>query len=245
MDIDLDFFLSEITRRSDTRVVDPRLRVWSESDTRRFLEVQCRLDANAPPHGILCTHHHEVFSHWKRLIAAGELTVPFDVTHIDAHADLGLGLNDCSYIYVFSELLHQPLDHRSSPKIGSRYGLAEGNFLTFAIACRWIRELTYVHHPELLVPDRIDIGDQMFKDFDSRSGYLQLKCYRPEDLADPFRDLRHISPLALEPEVPLITVNGSQFAATAPFDLAFLTQSPDYTPAAADRLIPVIREYLR
>ena len=63
------------------------------------------------------------------------------MTHVDAHADLGLG--DAGYLCLMTELLFVPPAERVSPKTGPE-GLNDGNWLSFAIACHWVTELVYV-----------------------------------------------------------------------------------------------------
>ena len=78
---------------------------------------------------------------WREAVRNDALQTRFHVTHVDAHGDVGYG--DPSYVYLMTELLFLGLKERDSPKTGDR-GLAESNFLAFAIACRWISELVYV-----------------------------------------------------------------------------------------------------
>ena len=61
----------------------------------------------------------------------GLLTPPFHVTHVDAHADLGLG--DAGYVYLLTELLLEDPRDRWWPRTGTT-GLNDANHLAFAIA---------------------------------------------------------------------------------------------------------------
>jgi len=90
-------------------------------------------------------HHGEVFRRWRSAIRHGFLPVPFHVTHVDAHADLGLG--DAGYVSLVTELLHREVEERAGDEEDPA-GLGGGNLLAFAIACRWISELDYVHNDE-------------------------------------------------------------------------------------------------
>jgi hypothetical protein len=60
---------------------------------------------------------------------------------LDLDADLGTG--DYGFDYLLTELLGEPPQNRHNPKAGDG-GMGDGNFLAFAIANRWIEELTYV-----------------------------------------------------------------------------------------------------
>jgi hypothetical protein len=92
LDIDLDFFLQQ-------RVTGPRRRrpsckdiaPWAASAVEKFLVQQCGLDSRKPLPGSIVKEHHELFDIWQHLIETGQLTVPFDLVHIDAHADVGMG----------------------------------------------------------------------------------------------------------------------------------------------------------
>jgi hypothetical protein len=73
-----------------------------------FLTKRCRLDAPRP--GFVVERHNELFYLWGDAIKAGQMASPFEVVHVDAHADLGLG--DASYAYVMGELAFEPIEHR-------------------------------------------------------------------------------------------------------------------------------------
>ena len=49
---------------------------------------------------------------------------------------------------------------------------------------------------------------------------------------------------SFEPIIPLKRVPIAQFEADKPFQYALLAQSPGFTPATSDALIPVFREYI-
>lgn len=241
LDIDLDFFLSRIAdsiergkRLSENEGFIP----WSETQVRKFLELNCALNMRTPIQGSFCVYHHEVFKIWRKLILDKKLLSPFEVVHVDAHADLGLG--DASWHYIIGELLHKPVDQRFFPKDEYMEGLEEGNYLAFAVACRWIKKLTYTHHRDC----NDDFILYYFKDFDESSGFLQLPQYDLEKLHDPYF-YKNYEPLSLEPPVPFEVVNSLEYQSDAPFSFVFLTQSPSYTPPLSDKLIPIIMEYIK
>ena len=240
LDLDLDFFLNGIARWVDD--YGPRLDEndywpWPEVQVRSFLEKRCGLSIQNPIKGRVVEHHHEAFLFWRELIEAQELGVPFQVVHIDAHSDLGLG--DAGYFYIMTHLLHQTLTDRMWPDVTQ---LKPGNYLAFAVACRWLGHITFVLHP------RWRSGDLMlihFKDYDPQSGYLQLKKWDPQlDRFELWNDLQGIPVLEYEPEIPIELVPYSEYLNSSLFDFAVLSQSPGYTPRSSDLLISVIREYL-
>lgn len=181
-------------------------------------------------------HHHEAFFFWRELMYNGHLIAPFEVVHVDAHADLGLG--DASWAYILSELLVLPPEKRQSPKTTGLQGLGFGNYLAFAIACRWVSKLTFVLHPGW---DN-DLPWTLFKNFDEYSGYIQLKLFNKKDI-DIYR-IKKAIPLAVEPEVVFRMVEGKKYNAQEPFNYVIICQSPGYTPSKADDLLKVFAQYI-
>ena len=238
LDLDLDFFLNDIARNQtdrSRRLDDNRYLPWDEQEVRDFLENHCGLSNSMPVEGKIIKFHDEAFHFWRHLISEGKLLTPFEVIHVDAHADLGQGLMDNSWKYIMQTLLHKPLEDRShfTEKLGP------GNYLVYAIACRWISKLTYVTHPRWTGRD---LQCYHFKDFDTASGSIQLKSYHPE--TDYLMDPMKIEPEGYEPEVPFETVNCCDYQNSLPFSLVVVSRSPNYTPESADRLIPIIEEYI-
>jgi hypothetical protein len=239
LDLDLDFFLDRIKHRASDRGKRPDSSdfiPWSTSQVRFFLEQQCFLSTASPTRGKLVTHHDEVFWLWRTLVENGQIGVPFEVIHVDAHADLGLG--DASHKYIMSCLLHKPLKERSYPNSKE---VGPGNFLAFAVACRWISQIKFVLHPGW----RDDLPISHFRGFSTESGYLELKkCTKEEFERSHWEGLECISPLELDPPVPFETISCSEFKADGPPSFVFLAQSPGFTPETADALIPIIKEYI-
>ncbi|MGH7616481.1 MAG: UPF0489 family protein [Gemmatimonadaceae bacterium] len=245
LDLDLDFFLDAIATgpapdgaRRDGALYQPR----SAEFVATFLERRCGLrdsraaDGPRRPIGRTVETHDGAFYFWRELIDGGELTTPFDVVHVDAHADLGLG--DTGYRYIMCELLHLPALDRASPNPA---WVMEGNYLTFAAACRWLESVTYVKHPARQHDDR---PFEHFLRNDADSGFLQLKaCDALRFATDAAHGAIASSVVALEPAIPFLTVESDAFLASAPFDVVVLARSPLYTPASADALLPVIEAY--
>lgn len=243
LDIDLDLFLSGIPkRRGAGRLEDPSIIPWAPDEVRAFLRNQCRLQAEDPVKGRFFERHDEVFWYWKSLIDIGALDTPFEVVHLDSHADLGMGWMDLSSHYVMGDLLHKPVGERSNPKCGPREGMTEGSWLLFALACRWINKLVYVHNPKLN-RELGDIAPCLMKDHDLRGDRIQLKKYSQKDL-DGVQRLEKIEPLATEPEIPIEIVSASDFMAKSYPSLICVARSPNYTPASSDLLLPVLKRYI-
>jgi hypothetical protein len=246
LDLDLDFFL-------DKRVESPPSRgrpspadvhPWRSCDIEEFLVKQCGLDPRNPLPGRAVVEHHELFDVWKDMVARGQLIIPFDLVHVDAHADMGMG--DGSPSFIMAELLHRDVAERTSPPRGGTYGLLEGNYLAFAVACRWIRSLTYVVHPHLYRDNckKHDIPDCFFKNYDNTCNCLQQKALAPESLRS-IRRPQEFEPVHLEPEIAIRLVSGSEFKSESPFSLVFAAQSPRYTPSTADEVFSILRRFIQ
>ncbi len=139
---------------------------------RAFLKRRCGLDNARPIPGRLVTHHHEAYFFWRELVRGGALSTPFDVVHVDAHADLGTG--DAGYVNLMTDVLHRPVERRADVE-RAHDRLNAGNYLAFAAACRWVRSLLYVANPAA----RDDLMYLHFKNFDAGSGLLAAQGVRP------------------------------------------------------------------
>lgn len=242
LDIDLDFFLDDIrySKSSKRRLKEKKYHPWSEDEVREFLEEKCGLSQTKKIPGRIVEDHDGAFLFWRELIEKEELKIPFEVIHVDAHADLGLG--DNSWKYIMGEILHQPVERRWYPKENARSSLNPANYLAFAIACRWISRLTFVIHPLW----RYDLVTYYFKDYYVPTGQLQFKIYDKKRLNRKYKKkFYETTPDALEPLiVPLDRIRLWKFKNQKPISLIILSQSPGFTPKSADVLIPVIQEYI-
>ena len=93
LDIDLDFFLAGCCTLAD-KGRRPELfghEPWESGRVRRFLEGNCGLSKDRPIPGRIFETHDSALELWRDMLEAKRLTAPFDVTHIDAHSDLGIG----------------------------------------------------------------------------------------------------------------------------------------------------------
>jgi len=92
LDLDLDFFLNGVAyfRPTDSeRLDDEDFQPWSFDQAVGFLAERCGLQSKLP--GWTVEGHGDLFDRWRSAIQSGLLRPPFHVTHVDAHADLGLG----------------------------------------------------------------------------------------------------------------------------------------------------------
>jgi hypothetical protein len=233
LDLDLDFFLHGTAHWRDAgsgRLDAEEYPPWSREDALAFLEDRCRL--SDPLAGFAVENHGELFELWAATIDDGKLTLPLSVTHVDAHSDLGLG--DATYINLLTELLFLDVDDRCP---GAAELVNDGNYLAFAIACRWLSDLTLVRNglgggrPGDLFPYYMETLN---------ADNIRLEAMTRDQLDRRMRDQDYVS-TAVEPEVPLQHMAWSEFEASAPFDVVCLARSPDYTPIELDSLFDEIR----
>jgi len=254
LDIDLDLFQSECVDRrprdKNSRVdgdpTYPCITPWTEARLQHFLESQCGLSQDNPVPTFYVEHHMEVFDIIKHLISIGYISVPVEILHSDAHADLGCG--DTSPDYIDREILQLQIHDRDNPKrfdLNNKStwgGLDDGNFLLFAIACGWVSHLTYIHHPQRFN----DIPMSIFPNDVPESGTIQLYCWPIQEMnADPYAYWKRPSMGIPEPPVGFSRVLVDQFNNQQQISLAFVAKSPSYTISAVDNFYPILHKYLR
>ena len=227
---------------ADGRPSAEEYRPWTADEVREFLELRCGLSAsNKTPAWVVQTHD-EVLGCWKKQIESGELKVPFDVVHIDAHADLAMGAGAMCHVTVRTNLLHEPVQERPNQDLQAAR-LCEGNYLVFAIAFRWIRSLTYICHPQT----QDDVPNWLTRTRNDNSTVIELQQFRREDARDLLMsaDGHLLEPVSVEPRVPFVKIPLPDMPQDGPFDYAYLSISPSYTPPEAETLVSdVFADYL-
>lgn len=235
LDLDLDFFLDGTAhgRPVGSGRLDPaKFRPWSTDDALAFLTDRCKLTDSLP--GFVVENHGELFQLFGTSIAAGRLVLPLSVTHVDAHADLGIGGG--AYINLMTELLFLPVEGRFDAALGL---VDDGNWIAFAIACRWLSDLALVRN-ELDGRDRPgDLFPYYMESFDADN--IEM-CAMEHDQLNERRSEREYTVVSVEPKVPLRHMTWEEFEADEPFDVICLARSPDYTPVELDPLFDEIRE---
>jgi hypothetical protein len=236
LDLDLDFFVKGVEYwrgPGDGRLDASEYPPWPVEDAISFLVERCGLDGQLP--GFVVENHGELFPLWRQALERGELVPPFHVTHVDAHADLGLG--DAGYKYLMTELLFEAPEDRRSPKLGES-GLGDGNYLAFAIACRWISGLVYVFNEG----EANDIMSYFMEGFDPDAAHIQLAALNENELKRlMYRETQAPKVERLEPRVPFKSMHWRSFESSQPFDIICLARSPTYTPSESDAIFDEIR----
>ncbi|CAN0328960.1 unnamed protein product, partial [Phaeothamnion confervicola] len=240
-DIDLDIFIDEVFSLDRRPRAPSTIRPWNEEQLRRFLEDQCGLRCGPSyrrPKGRFVVHHDEAFPVLEALSQNGAM--PLTLTHIDAHSDLGTGFGDLSWKDIGGRLLGLPPKDRATaiPKNGMER-ISPGNYLSYALACRWLRTLIYVHHAQ----SGDDLMPFFFRDFDPECGVMELR-YVPRVRDVHSRQELLALPHTLEPPIPFHKISVEAYRNTEPPDYVILCQSPGYTPVEADALIPIFKDYV-
>lgn len=248
LDIDMDFFLNNIATGKSfdgMRLSDADYIPWTERHIRNFLEFNCGLDKDNKIEGCIVDEHVDVFYYIRDLIKANRMLAPFEVIHIDAHADLGLG--DGAWSYIFEVFLSLCIEDRMNidqynHKLEWYHQLGSGNFLLYMIACEWVSKLTYVSHPKSSGDDYY-IG--LMKDFDDNSGYIQLKNFKYRiNYDEELENQVFIPHTCIEFD---IIKNYHLYIEKQMnnFDYIVFSKSLSYTPKSADFIISIIRDYIK
>ena len=226
LDLDLDFFLDCTAYYSGNGRLTSNYKPWSTSKVRQFLEKRCGLSRNSPLPGRILQTHSGVFDFWHTLIQSGNLRLPFDLIHIDAHPDIwvGDGLHLVStFLHINAEVLRTSLSKKS---------ILPGNYLTFAIAYGWISSLLWVSlqgQPDYLY----ELNGKM------ESNLMQLRKRRAESAgreSDSAKD---------DLCIPFRILFWQKFRTREKFDYVAFSRSPDFTPLESDALIPIVEEYMK
>lgn len=260
LDLDMDYFMTEIAHTpfsSENRLdeEDYGWSVWSADNVRRFLEMNLGLSKEHKIPGRVVRGHNEALFFWEELIKCGKLEDPFDVVHVDSHADLGLG--DSSGSFLQSMFLTLPITTRRRIRDyefnGRIEGISIGDYLLWAIAYRMVSSVTYCANPN---GEKNDYLWDTLKDFHEEyiwdkpiKNYIQLKyntaMEMPEYDASDIYKKNYLKGAIKDPAVELLiipTIEDVSFRGE--FDYAVLAQSPNYTPASADFIMDIFKEYI-
>lgn len=252
LDIDMDYFLNEIPfsipSNCKDRLDDEYFIPWSREKVISFLENNLGLSKINKIQGKIITHHHEALYYWRDLINSLELNAPFEIAHVDSHADLGLGFS--SWVFIFEKLLGLEVKKRTEIEnyinIFDKYKIPDiGDYLLFALAFRWVSKLTYICNPN-------GRGDDYLL-------YILKNCVEPNDkiqlpynnkfpaidLNNPDKRNKYLYSAILEPEVPFEIIDDIEnIRYNGDYDFVTFCISPNYTPKKSDFIIDIIKEYI-
>lgn len=262
LDLDMDYFMDrfalDIPDSKTERLSEDEFGkyVWSKQRVRSFLEDNLGLSKDRKIKGRIVKDHNGALFFWQELKDAKMLRTPFDVIHIDSHGDLGVGYS--SVTYIMDELLQYPVEERCRHTkykdcFGKWNDVGIGDYLLYAIAFRWINRLTYCVNPN---GDKNDYLWESLKDFKENLVWNKpvenvIQLVSNPDMDFPFYNTdvqikqEFLKGALKEPEVPFLiipTIEDVKYEGD--FDFVVMAQSPNYTPASADFIMDVIREYI-
>jgi hypothetical protein len=229
LDLDLDFFLNKNAyfSGSDGIRLDSKYKPWSIVKVRRFLEERCKLSHDNPTPGRTIAAHNDVIDFWHTLIESGNLKIPFDVIHVDAHPDLAVR----GGMYQKSGFLH--FKSESAPELLGNETLHSGNYLTFALAFGWVASLVWIPLSQTL--------KNLSKGYDDgKYQPMQHKKSESEDFST-----RDSTLSGNNTGIPYKIIPWYQFRINETFDFMVLSTSPGFTPPESDKLIPIIEWYMK
>lgn len=230
LDIDLDFFLADCCPLAEygNRPALSGHEPWPESRVIDFLENQCALTTDKPVPGRIFPTHDGALRFWAEKINSHDLQVPFHVTHVDAHSDLGIGYPGPGYV-LYNVISKNPEKRTDIRAYYDQHKLDEANYLLFALAFRWVSSLDNIRNPK----SRQDI---------------------PQDILDGSPDVIRLRSLTSamfeskngpEPAIPFHVYNDyTLFRNHEPWDFISLAISPRYAPAEADDLVSIFQRYM-
>ena len=248
LDMDLDFFLSDITCDSNPaeRVSDEEVRPWTDKEAITFLNTKLGIGKGASVPLYVVATHDLVFDELYSLhypLNSRESISSFDIVHVDAHADLGFG--DRSVSSVIELLDVKPGDRKLYCPQALRTldpdqtSLNEGNYLLYAMFHRMVNSISYIHHPNN------ECGYDVPKRIHPRKNALRLPRIRQEHAgkmipSDCFPAGYEVEQGDREPDVEFSLIDPDEPISVGPFDRAFLSLSPHFTPKASDELAKTI-----
>lgn len=260
LDLDMDYFMTKIASTSYScheRLTDEDYRksVWSADEVQRFLEQNLGLSKSRRKPGRIVQGHDEALLFWKELIDCEKLSDPFDVVHVDSHADLGLG--DDSYQFLQGKFLTLSTAERRKINeyefCGEMKRISIGDYLLWAVAYKMISSITYCANPN-------DTGNdyvwETLKDFCETKiwdkpvkNYIQLKYNKMMEMprinsSDDYKR-KYLEGAIKDPEVELLTISTIEDVKfDGNFDYIVMAQSPNYTPSNADFILDIFRQYI-
>lgn len=243
LSIDVDFFVEPVATNqpidSNGRLPETEYDVDSKDDITAFFEERCALDASKPVPGVFIRHHDQAFE-VLRILAQQHR--PVRLVHVDAHADLGWG--DTGYVYLLSDWLQRPSPRPDPEREWNRMNL--GNWLAFAAAGGFIEKVEFVprHYP----PTVPDLFPYYLGPTPETSSALTFRGLTRDDLTNIF--LEHwrlwafLETKPLRQTTPWHALARDNLALAAPPDFVIGCQSPQFTPASADLVLALLRQYV-
>ena len=229
LDLDMDFFLSDPCplAKLGERPDEGCAQVWSDEEVVRFLEDQCGLSREHPVPGAIFDTHDKALDFWQARLQEGSLQAPFEVVHVDTHSDLAFGPPGTNYV-LNVVLSRMPQARAAIDVYRTAVELDEANYLLFALAFRWIDRLSYVRNPK----SHQDIPRQLL----DGDGNILLRSFISQMMEGKN---------GREPVIPFDVYDDYRTFKQHGYDFVTMAQSPRYAPKSADRIMEIVRRYIR
>ena len=146
---------------------------------------------------------------------------------MDTHSDLAFGPPGTGYV-LNVVLSRRPEQRAMIDAYREITELDEANYLLFALAFRWIRRLAYVRNPK----SHQDIPRQLL----DSDGNIHLHSY-VSALMEGMN--------GKEPTIPFDVYDDYQTFHQEGYDFVTMAQSPRYAPESSDRIMDIVREYIK
>jgi hypothetical protein len=236
IDLDLDIFVHppvEFGQDSDERAPSGKHKPSPRSFVEFFYQYQLQLMRSPRTKGAIFDFHEQSYQWWRQLILAGQLKVPFEVVHIDAHDDLLSGIETTYFFEEWTATLDKMKE--LPPRLNS------ANYLGHAVSNGWLSALTWVRRTDTTAKPI----PWIFKDFSSRSELLETKHFSKGGVAAAAQlllDGRMPRNVRVDIQTPFREIQFGEYRIARPADLVFVARSPSFTPIESDANEDLIRD---
>lgn len=233
--------------------------VWNKKEVVKFIEENLGLRADAKIKGRIVEGHDGAYYFWEELLTERKIVAPFEVIHIDSHADLGI--DRYSVNYICDMISYTSIDQRPfrskyyNERTQDEADVDIGDYLLFAISNYWISKLTYHGNP---ARGYIDCNHQILKNFKmpelSAGGnavtsiqLLHTAGMEKQILSvDKYEQDYYLSNCEKDCEIPFVVTASIDSIKYSPgeFDYIVIAHSPDFTPASADFILEEFKKYI-
>lgn len=264
LDLDMDYFMREVVYNNDSEPTE-RLNeeefgecVWKEKEVRAFFNTNLGLSKDKPIPGRVFTEHKNALFFWEELVEKNMLKTPFEVVHIDSHADLSSGTATSSFLQspflTFSVETRKKI--RNYEFAGKNVTISSGDYLLWAIGYKMISKLIYCTNPESCIADyplniMKDFKEKLYYSKQITKNIIQLKYNKKMEILNDSKEIEEKRELFLrdcivDPEVEMTiipTIEAVNYNGN--FDYISMAQSPNYTPESADYIMDIFQEYIK
>lgn len=231
LDIDMDYFQSEIHYNAHDNMrhlINPNIVAWEKDRFFKFLVDRCALSKDCKVYGRIINYHKDAYGFFEELIKYRNLEIPCDITHVDAHSDMGYALDPEYYNFITSIncVDNEFLDKEKlfSPSKNHKY-INSGNYINALVLNKWVRNVEYVYHERM--GRELDVIQEWF------SVIAPTKLFQFKFNCDPGYFKSYLIPLT-----------ASKFVSDTPFDYIIVAKSPSYTVKGTDELVNIIKEFI-